>query len=158
MRPDIVQAESAEQIETARRLFREYAEWLGADLGFQGFSEELASLPGKYAPPRGRLLLALSGDLSGETIGCVALRPFADDACEMKRLYIREPWRRMGVGRGLAQAIIDAAREIGYARMVLDTLAHMTPAVTLYRSLGFQEIPAYYDNPIPGATYFELKL
>jgi carbonic anhydrase len=151
----ITQAESRGQIETAQILFREYAEWLGVDLRFQGFEEELACLPGKYAPPQGRLYLGVLGE---DTVGCVALRPFVEGICEMKRLFIRESWRQRGAGKHLAEAVIAAAREIGYRSMVLDTLAHMSPAITLYRSLGFREIPAYYDNPIPGATYFELQL
>lgn len=142
----------------ARELFVEYAHSLGFDLCFQGFEEELAGLPGAYAPPRGRLLLA---DSSQGYLGCVALRHRPEleaNVCEMKRLYVRPAARGTGLGRALAERIIADAREIGYESMVLDTLATMTPAMTLYRSLGFTETDAYYANPIPEARYFALKL
>ena len=155
MKTSLIQATSPEEIEAAHQLFLEYANWLGFDLCFQGFSEELARLPGDYQPPRGRLFLALRGE---DKIGCVALRPLRDDVCEMKRLYVQPAFRSMRIGRDLAEVVIRAAQEIGYARMRLDTLDSMTAAIALYRSLGFQEIPPYYSNPIPGAKYFELKL
>jgi len=152
---EVIPANSPEQIEAARRLMLEYEKWLGIDLCFQGLAEELAQLPGKYAPPRGRLLLAAE---SGEWAGCVALRPLEESICEMKRLYVGPAFRGRRIGRMLAEAVVRAAQEIGYARMRLDTLETMTPATTLYRSLGFQEIPPYCFNPIPGARYFELDL
>ncbi len=158
MPTDLTPATTPAQIEAARRLIVEYEKWLGVDLCFQGFAEELAGLPGKYAPPRGRLLLAVE---SGQEAGCVALRPLQpleESVCEMKRLYVRPEFRGRRIGRTLAEAILEAAREIGYARMRLDTLESMTPAITLYQSLGFQEVPPYYANPIPGAKYFELDL
>jgi putative acetyltransferase len=151
----IAQAESPEQIALVRVLFEEYADQLGHDLGFQHFSEELESLPGAYAPPSGRLLLGWYGD---ELAGCVALRGHDSAICEMKRLYVRPDFRGMGFGRCLATAVIEAAREIGYERMRLDTLRTMTIPRELYRSLGFQSVAPYYDNPIPGATFFELRL
>jgi putative acetyltransferase len=151
----MTQAESAEQIEAARALFREYAERLGVDLCFQGFERELAELPGQYAPPRGRLLLASDG---GPPIGCVALREIGDGACEMKRLYVRPEGRGTGLGRRLAEAVIAEARAIGYAVMRLDTLPQMREAVALYRSLDFYDIKPYRFNPVEGTVYLEKRL
>ena len=138
-----------------RALLREYEVELGIDLEFQGFGQEVASLPGDYAPPRGALLLA---EVDGVVAGCVALRPVAPDACEMKRLYARPAFRGHGVGRGLAEAIIGEAGRIGYARMRLDTLPVMSEAQALYARLGFADIPPYRLNPVPGARYMELVL
>ena len=151
----IFQAETDEHVAQVHTLFIEYAGCVGHDLEFQHFSDELSSLPGSYAPPTGRLLLAAEGD---ELVGCVALRQQTPEICEMKRLYIREPFRGRGFGRQMAIAVIDAARQIGYKRMRLDTLATMTIPRSLYQSLGFVGVDPYYDNPIPGATFFELEL
>ena len=152
----IAQAKSPEDIEQARKLFEEYAAWLDLSLCFQNFDKEVAALPGDYTPPSGRLLLAYVDD---RLAGCVALRDLRDGTCEMKRLYLRPNVRGKGYGRELAQAIIDEARQIGYQRMCLDTLpGRMDQALALYRSLGFKEIPPYYNNPVPGATFMELLL
>jgi ribosomal protein S18 acetylase RimI-like enzyme len=152
----IVSGHEAEHIPTVRMLFREYSAWLQVDLCFQSFEEELAGLPGAYAPPTGRLLLArMDGN---EIAGCVAARRLGDGVCEMKRLFVRPGYRRLRIGRRLAEAIVEAARSAGYQRMRLDTLPQMREAVALYRSLGFREIPPYYHNPIAGAMYFELRL
>jgi putative acetyltransferase len=138
-----------------RTLFEEYAASLGFDLAFQGFDVELRDLPGEYGPPRGRLLVARVGS---EPAGCVALRQLEGDVCEMKRLYVRPAYRRTGAGRALAEAVISAGRELGYARMRLDTVPAMGAARALYGSLGFREIPPYRHNPIPGTAYMELRL
>lgn len=155
----IIAAQSVGQIALVRQLFLEYAESLGFSLCFQGFDVELASLPGSYAPPSGRLLLAYQGgDQDIDAIGCVGLRPLADGYCEMKRLYVRPVCRGGGWGRELAGAVIVEAKAIGYRAMRLDTLETMTAARELYRDLGFRPIAAYYDNPIAGAEYLELDL
>ena len=136
-------------------LFREYAESLGVDLGFQDFEAEVAALPGKYEPPAGRLLLAWRGT---DAIGCVALRPVAGSDCEMKRLYVRPDSRGGRLGRRLAQRICEEAREAGYSRICLDTLPTMGPAQKLYESLGFKPIEPYVFNPIPGTRFLALDL
>jgi GNAT superfamily N-acetyltransferase len=148
-------AAGAADFEAARALFLEYAAWLQEDLCFQGFEQELATLPGKYAPPDGRLLLACR---DGKPIGCVALRRFDADSGELKRLYVQPDHRGHGVARALSAAAIDAARAIGYRRVVLDTLDRMSAARALYAAAGFREIPAYYPNPIPDAQYMERVL
>jgi ribosomal protein S18 acetylase RimI-like enzyme len=151
----IVQADTAEMVEAARALFLEYAASLGVDLCFQNFDRELAALPGDYAPPGGRLLLAYSGE---EIAGCVALRRLDDTTCELKRLYVRPGFRGKKIGHALVLAVITAAREIGYHRMRLDTLPSMTEAQSLYAALGFREIAAYRHNPVTGSRFLELAL
>ena len=148
-------ATSAGDLAEARRVLKEYEASLDGDLRYQGFEQELADLPGAYAPPRGRLLLAVDGS---EPAGCVALRPLTDGVCEMKRLYVRPTARGRRVGRLLAETVIREARMIGYARMRLDTLPSMKEAITLYRTLGFVEIAPYYANPVVGALFMELAL
>lgn len=152
---DVVEATSAADIERVKDLFREYEQSLDVDLCFQGFEQELAGLPGAYAPPRGRLLLAMDG---GRAAGCVALRPLTSDTCEMKCLYVRPDFRGRHLGRRLAERVLTEARVIGYAWMRLDTLPSMKEAIAMYRSLGFEEIPPYYANPVAGALFMELRL
>lgn len=152
---NVVTAHQQPRLDVARDLFVEYAAHIGIDLCLEGFEAELTALPGAYAPPRGRLLLALDDN---QPAGCVALRPAGDDACEMKRLFVRPALIGQGVGRRLAETVIDAARTVGYQRMRLHTLPSMTTAVALYRSLGFREVSPYYANPIPGALFLELDL
>lgn len=152
----ITTASSADDLVLARELFLEYARSLDFELCFQSFDAELAGLPGKYAAPQGRLYLAR---VDGNVAGCIALRPLETGVCEMKRLWVRPAYRGHGVGRALCDRLVDDARQIGYRVMRLDTIgATMQKAVGLYRALGFREIPAYYDNPIPGALYLELTL
>ena len=149
------EADFPRDLQTVRALFEEYAAGLGVDLCFQGFEAELSGLPGRYVRPAGGVWIA---EGEGEAAGCVALRPFGEEACEMKRLYVRPAYRGSGLGRALAERTIEHARVAGYSRMLLDTLASMDGAVHLYRSLGFVEIEPYYHNPIPGAVYFACKL
>jgi ribosomal protein S18 acetylase RimI-like enzyme len=151
----IVDGHGEEELPAVRRLFEEYAASLEVDLGFQDFERELQELPGDYAPPAGRILLALDGD---EPVGCVALRPYEPQVCEMKRLFVRPGFQGSGLGRRLAEAIVEAGRNAGYRTMRLDTLPSMRAARRLYRSLGFEEIEAYRHNPVHGTTYFELDL
>jgi ribosomal protein S18 acetylase RimI-like enzyme len=138
-----------------RALFEEYAASLPVSLDFQGFDQELAGLPGAYAPPRGALLVAQS---AGEVVGCVALRPLDDTTCEMKRLFIRPSQRGTGLGRRLVHEIVARGRDLGYERMRLDTGPWMTAAQALYTEAGFREIPQYTVNPVPGALFLELEL
>jgi putative acetyltransferase len=153
---ETVQAELPEQIAQIRELFLEYAKSLGFDLCFQNFDEELANLPGDYAPPEGRLLLVSSNT---QPAACVALHKITSEICEMKRLYVRPEFRGKGLGRELAEKIISAARQIGYKKLRLDTVEpRMKTAVAMYRQLGFREIPPYRPNPIEGALYMELDL
>jgi len=151
----IVQAGDASAVAQARELFCEYAAEWQLDLCFQNFEVELAGLPGGYTPPEGRLLLSF---YKGQLAGCVALRKFEEGICEMKRLYVRPAFRGYGIGRALAQRIIDEASAVGYTRMRLDTLARMQAAVALYESLGFREIEAYRPNPLADVVYLELPL
>jgi ribosomal protein S18 acetylase RimI-like enzyme len=155
----LVVADTPERLDAARGIFREYAASLGVDLCFQGFDAELAGLPGDYAEPDGALLLAYVGDALA---GCGALRSLTDvdhaNACEMKRLYVRPAFRRLGLGRVLAQALMDRAASIGYSVMLLDTLDEMESARELYTSLSFEETAPYYFNPIPGAHYLKAVL
>jgi putative acetyltransferase len=148
-----------ELLGATRAIFRDYAQSLGIDLCFQNFDAELETLPGDYAPPRGALLLAL---VDGAVAGCGALRPLPEadhaNACEMKRLYVRPAFRGFGLGRLLAQAILDRGLQAGYSAMLLDTLDDMEAARGLYASLGFEEIAPYYFNPIPGAHYLKANL
>jgi putative acetyltransferase len=155
----IVAAHTAAQLQATRELMREYAGTLSVDLCFQNFDAELASLPGDYAQPAGALLLALVG---GEPAGCVAMRPLPEsdhvNACEMKRLYVKRAFRKFGLGRRLAQELMDLATQAGHSCMLLDTLDDMEAARGLYEALGFYEIPPYYFNPIAGAHYLKVDL
>jgi GNAT superfamily N-acetyltransferase len=152
----VFQAESVEQIAQVRELFLEYGRSLGFSLCFQSFDEELAGLPGDYALPAGRLLLA---EYEGQLAGCVALHPIDSSICEMKRLYLRPQFRGKGLGRALAERILAEARGIGYERIRLDTVEpFMKDAVAIYRKLGFREIAPYRPNPNPGTLYMELGL
>jgi GNAT superfamily N-acetyltransferase len=154
--PTIRIVTSEAEMGAVRSLFQEYAASLGFNLCFQNFEQELAGLPGLYAPPSGCLLLAMVG---GEPAGCVAMKKLADGMCEMKRLYVRSSTRGTGLGRSLAERIIGEARRLGYKAMRLDTVPSvMGSAVALYRSLGFREIPPYCFNPVPGALFLELPL
>jgi len=152
----ICQASSDEDIKATRGLFEEYAAGIGISLCFQNFDRELANLPGDYAPPHGRLLLARE---EGQLAGCIAMRKLEPGVCEMKRLFLRPAYRGRGLGRVLVESIIDEARALGYTHMRLDTLpGRMDQAIALYRSLGFVEIAPYYENPVEGAKFMEFKL
>ena len=150
----LIAVETPAAVAAARAIFAEYAADLGIDLSFQGFDAELAALPGEYAAPAGQLLLA---QRAGETLACGAVRPLHDagyaNACEMKRLYVRPACRGLGLGRRLAEALLDGARQAGYSAMLLDTLDEMEAARGLYEALGFEEIAPYYYSPVAGAHY-----
>ena len=152
---EIIQVQTADDIEAVRAIFREYQQCLGVDLSFQGFEEELATLPGCYAPPKGQLLLARDG---ARAAGCVALRPLEDGACEMKRLFVRPDYRGRGLGRLLALRVVSEATALGYVVMRLDTLETLDGAMHLYPSMGFRRCPPYYANPLPGVVYWERAL
>ena len=151
----IVRAETAEQLEEARRLIEEYVASLPVDVSYERVPEECARLPGEYGPPLGDLLLAMEG---GEPVGCVALRPLDRETCEMKRVYLRPAWRGRGIGRKLTESILQAARRIGYRRMRLDTIPSLKPAIALYRSMGFRVIAPYRAIPTACAFFMELSL
>ncbi len=157
MTPDVVvrQADTPGLVEIARGLFREYAEAIGTDLEYQGFSEELAALPNPYIPPRGALLIAR---VEAEVAGCVAMRPLTEEVAEMKRLYVRSGFRSSGLGRRLVEAVVNIANGAGYKELRLDTLASMREAHALYLRLGFVEIPPYNTSHLPGTRFFSLKL
>ena len=153
---EIVEADTDEDVAHIRGLFRAYADWLNVDLCFQGFEEELAGLPGMYAPPKGHLLLA---KVDGKVAGCVGLRPLEDGICEMKRLWVEPDFLGLGIGKRLAEAIVEAGRELGYQAMRLDTMPERLKAAgSIYEALGFKEIPDYYHNPLDGVVMFELTL
>jgi len=147
---------ASSDLDDVARLFREYAAHIGIDLSYQDFAGELSTLPGKYAPPHGQLLIAR--DAHGNAIGCVALRPFDDRCCEMKRLFVSTAGRGLGLGRALAGAIVDEAKRLGYSEMKLDTLPTMRAAIGIYEELGFVEIDAYYATPLQGTLFMGLKL
>lgn len=153
---EIIQAETPEQIEATRQIFREYETWIDLDLCFQGFEAELANLPGKYSAPDGRLFLAMSDK---KVAGCVALRKLEDGICEMKRLFVRDEFRGQKIGIILIEKIISAAKEIGYQKLRLDTFPpKMQKAVGLYETYGFREIAPYYHNPFGETLFMELEL
>ncbi|HRN84932.1 MAG TPA: GNAT family N-acetyltransferase [Hyphomicrobium sp.] len=153
----IAPARSESDIEAVRALFEAYADWLGLDLMYQGFAGELAGLPGKYAPPRGELLLAR--DAQGSAVGCVGLRPLdAEGCCEMKRLYVAPEARGHGLGRALVSAVISEATRIGYRELMLDSLPKLAQATALYERMGFRPIPPYYDTPVVATLFFSKRL
>lgn len=151
----IENAEGREYLKTIRTLFREYETSIQVSLCFQGFEEELAGLPGAYARPNGRLLVAFDWD---KAAGCGAFRHLEDGVCEMKRLFVRREHQGKAIGAALARTLIEQAKEAGYSRMRLDTMPSMTRAIKMYRELGFKEIPAYRFNPVPDSLFFELRL
>ncbi|UCD62598.1 MAG: GNAT family N-acetyltransferase [Candidatus Zixiibacteriota bacterium] len=149
---EIVPADTPSQLATVRELFLEYADSLNFELNFQSFDRDINELPGKYAPPEGRLYLAR---WDGKVAGCIALKKLGPDTCELKRLWVKPAFRGKKIGRALAERVIADAREIGYRKMMLDTIDTMIEAMTLYQSLGFEKTVPYYDNPVKGATHFE---
>ena len=152
---EIIHVETKDQVSIVRELFLEYAKSLGFSLCFQDFDKELARLPGEYAPPDGRLFIALDDT---DAIGCIALRKLDEGICEMKRLYVKPSCRGKGLGKLLVQTVIDEAVKIGYKKMRLDTVPKMKEAIDLYRKIGFKEIKPYRENPIEGALYMEMEL
>ena len=158
MRPAVHVEEAVREpeVDAVRALFVEYAGTLPFDLDYQGFDNEISAFPGKYAPPGGVLQLAHVDDMPA---GAIGLRPLAPDVAEVKRLYVRPTYQGLGIGRLLVERVIESGRRIGYRKLRLDTIRDlMAPAEALYRSVGFNEIPPYYENPIPNAVYYELKL
>ena len=151
----VLDADDTEALGHVRQFFRNYAGWLGVDLSFQKFDEEMASLPGAYAPPEGRLFYA---ENNGRPAGCVGVRPFSEGVCEMKRLYVEPEQRGFGIGRDLALAAIESAKQLGYRKILLDTLPAMRIAVKLYRELGFHDAPAYCPTPVEGTMFLALDL
>ena len=151
----IIEASTPQHIEIAKKLFREYQQFLNVDLCFQGFEEELASLPGKYVEPTGAIFLAFH---QGEIAGCVAVRPIKNRSCEMKRLYVKDEFRGLSIGKTLAMAIIDKAKRLGYLKMQLDTLERLQTAMGIYQQLGFEKTAPYYSNPLDEVVYWELDL
>lgn len=151
----ILGADDHVELEQVRQFFRNYAAWLGVDLDYQNFGDEMASLPGAYAAPAGRLFFA---EFEGRPAGCVGIRPSSDGVCEMKRLYVEPEMRGNGIGRQLALAAIKAAKALGYRKVMMDTLPAMRIAVKLYRELGFKEAPAYYPTPVEGTLFLALDL
>ncbi|MGI8734615.1 MAG: GNAT family N-acetyltransferase [Pyrinomonadaceae bacterium] len=152
----IIQVQSPKDVQQVRKLFEEYVSWLGIDLCFQNYEKELAELPGEYAPPSGRLLIAYADD---QVAGCAALRDLGNGVCEMKRLFVRPAFRGARLGWNLAEAVLKEARGIGYKRIRLDTLpGKMDRAIAMYRFLGFKDIEPYYNNPVVGAAFMELVL
>jgi len=152
---EYVHVESEMHLDCIRKLFREYVASLGFELDFQDYEKEFTELPGEYAPPDGRLILAL---VEREPVGCIGIRKIDETTCEMKRMYVKPGFRGKGIGRRLAGIVIEEARKIGYKTMRLDIIASMKEAISLYRSLGFREIAPYRYNPIERATFMELKL
>lgn len=152
----IVPVRSEEDVEATRALFYEYTAWLDLDLTYQSFGAEMASFPGKYAPPKGELFLARTGQ--GEPVGCAALRCMDKQTCEMKRLFVKDSAKGLGVGKALVFALIDAAKKLGYDYMRLDSLPKMTAALRMYQSLGFVEIQSYYETPIRETIFLELDM
>ena len=152
----ITRAESQQDLEDIRSLFRAYEHETGLDLCFQNFEEELATLPGKYGPPDGKLIIVR--DENERAVACAAIRSLEQGACELKRLYVRPDARGARLGERLTLALIEDAKQLGYSEMKLDTLPSMGTAVSLYRKLGFQDCPAYYRNPLDGVVYMSLKL
>ena len=142
-------------LENIKLLFNEYTTMLGVNLTFQGYDEEIKNLPGKYALPYGRLYIAY---YDNKAAGCIALRKFENDGCEMKRLFVRPEYRHLKIGKKLVDKIIEDARELKYKYMVLDTLSNLHEAVSIYRKSGFQEVEAYYENPLDNVLYFKLEL
>ena len=152
---EIREAKSEADIAIAADLFREYQTWLDVDLCFQDFEAELNNVAEMYAPPRGVIYIA---SVDGKDVGVGAVRPLSDSRCEMKRVFVREAARGLGIGKCIIDLLIQHGEEGGYTSMVLDTLPKLEKALTIYRNLGFQEIPAYYKNPLPGVVYFEKTL